>query len=97
MNEVNTVERPVMPCPFCGRHPDIGDGDTLYPTGTGWKQDDGYRSYHRYTEVPKEQWCYGMHCTESSGGCGAEVHGDSAVEALAKWNSRHNAGDKRGA
>lgn len=78
----------VKPCPFCGRQPNIEDGDTLYPTGGGWKQRDGFRSYHRHSEVPKEQWCYGMNCTESSGGCGAEIRGDSELEALERWNRR---------
>jgi hypothetical protein len=78
-----------LPCPFCSRLPDIDDGDTLYPNGSGWKDRiGGYRSYHRRTEVPKEQWCYGMNCTETSGGCGAAISGDSAEEALAKWNRR---------
>lgn len=78
----------VKPCPFCGKKVDLEDHDVLYPSGTGWKQEDGFRSYHRYSEVPKEQWCYTMHCTSNSGGCGAEMSGDSKEEALEKWNRR---------
>lgn len=86
------VQRPVRPlaCPFCGRLPDIDDGDTLYPSGTGWKLDDGFRHYVNFREVPADQWCYLMNCTESSGGCGAEMSGDSAAEAVSKWNQRPN-------
>lgn len=67
---------------------DFEDGDTLYPTGTGWLEEDGLRHYVRYTDAPKNQWCWGMHCPEPAGGCGAEVHGDTKDEALAKWNRR---------
>jgi len=78
------------PCPFCGKPVDMEDADTLYPSGTGWKFDEDLqmRTYHRLREVPPEQWCYGIHCSESSGGCGAEIHGDSKDAALAKWSMR---------
>ena len=75
-------------CPFCGHIPDMSDGDTLYPTGTGWKDEGEYRSYHNFREVPKEQWCYGMNCPVVAGGCGAEIVGDSRQEAIDKWNTR---------
>ena len=79
----------LLPCPFCGRALDITDHDTLYPSGSGWKtRPNGSRSYHRAGEVPPEQWCYAVHCHTSSGGCGAEVSGDSAAEAVWKWNQR---------
>lgn len=82
-----------LPCPFCGMAVDLEDHDTLYPSGCGWKFDDGLqmRTYHNFREVPKEQWCYGMHCPTCAGGCGAEIHGDSREEALEKWNKRANA------
>ena len=78
----------LKPCPFCGKEPDISDGDSLYPTGMGWKDEGEYRSYHKGSEVPKEQWCYAAGCSELSGGCGAEMPGDSRQEAIDKWNAR---------
>lgn len=80
----------VPPCPFCGKAVDLDDEDTLYPTGTGWKDDEveGFRTYHSYREVPKEQWCWGMHCPKPAGGCGAEITGDSKDAALAAWSRR---------
>ena len=77
-------------CPFCGKAVDLEDNDTLYPSGTGWKFDEELqmRTYHNLRKVPKEQWCWGMHCPEPAGGCGAEIHGDSKQEALAKWSKR---------
>ena len=80
----------ILPCPFCGKSVDITDIDTLYPNGTGWKdhKDQNLRSYCHYTEVPTEQWCYSLHCVETSGGCGASTSGDSKQEAIDKWNRR---------
>lgn len=78
----------LKPCPFCGKEPDISDGDSLYPTGMGWKDEGEYRSYHKGLEVPKEQWCYAAGCSELSGGCGAEMSGDGRQEAIDKWNTR---------
>jgi hypothetical protein len=79
-----------LPCPFCGKPVDLEDNDTLYPSGTGWllNEELQMRTYHSYTETPQEQWCYSMHCPEQAGGCGAEMHGDTRDEALAKWNKR---------
>lgn len=81
-----------LPCPFCGMVPDLENPDTLYPIGIGWKDDEelGLRTYHDSSEVPPEQWCWTMHCPSPSGGCGAEISGDSEQEALDKWNRRSN-------
>lgn len=78
------------PCPFCGKRIEVTDVDTLYPSGIGWTDHhtDGFRSYHKAMEVPKEQWCYKIVCAESHGGCGAEMHGDDKEEAIEKWNQR---------
>ena len=78
-----------LPCPFCGKAINANDNDTLYPSGTGWKEEaDGFRSYHSVYDVPKEQWCYKIVCQEHYGGCGAEIHGDSIEEVKEKWNKR---------
>lgn len=82
----------IKPCPFCGKHINLDDEDSIYPSGIGWLFDDELqsRTYHNFRAVPKEQWCYVMHCPELYGGCGAEISGDSMEEALAKWNTRTN-------
>lgn len=79
----------MKPCPFCGKEVDLEDQDTIYPNGTGWEdRHNGLRSYHSFREVPKEQWCYSVHCVTTAGGCGAEMSGDTRQEAIDKWNSR---------
>lgn len=79
----------MKPCPFCGKEVDIDGEDTLYPNGTGWKiSDGGLRGYFSFREVPKEQWCWSIHCPENYGGCGAQVSGDSKEEAIEKWERR---------
>lgn len=76
-------------CPFCGHPVDLDDQDTIYPNGIGWKdRPGGFRSYHSYRLVPKEQWCYSIHCVTTSGGCGAKISGDSEEECIEKWNRR---------
>jgi hypothetical protein len=79
------------PCPFCGRLVDLEDPDTLYPSGYVWRPgEDGLKEYHRFAERREnDYWCYDMHCPVSSGGCGAEIGGNSREEALAAWNTRH--------
>lgn len=77
------------PCPFCGRHMNPNDHDTLYPSSIGWKEEeDGHRHYVDIYDVPEEQWCYKMVCQEHYGGCGVEMHGDSIEETINKWNRR---------
>ena len=76
-------------CPFCGKQPDIEDDDTLYPNGIGWMDHNEIgRTYRSFRDVPKEQWCYSVHCVKIAGGCGAEISGDSAEEAVQAWNKR---------
>lgn len=79
----------MKPCPFCGHRVDLEDEDTLYPNAIGWQEhEDRFRSYCSYRDVPPEQWCYSMHCVTTSGGCGAEISGDSMQECIDKWNRR---------
>lgn len=79
----------VLNCPFCGHSVDLNNPDTLYPNGTGWRiGDDDIISYCTAKEVPREQWCYSMHCVATSGGCGAEISANSKEETLKKWNKR---------
>lgn len=84
---------PPLPCPFCGKPVDLEDQDTLYPSGISWRdhEDPGMRSYHaRRDHKEGDGKCWRMHCPTPSGGCGAEISGDSKEEALAAWNRRPN-------
>ena len=82
-------------CPFCGKSIDPDDIDTLYPSGSGWKESDWgdgtmirhYVSVHS-EKLPKEQWCYKIICQTHYGGCGATMYGDSKEETLENWNKR---------
>jgi len=75
-------------CPFCGHEVDPEDPDTCYPNGVGWKPHKFGRAYVALRDVPPEQWCYSVHCVSTSGGCGAEISGDSRDQAIEKWNRR---------
>lgn len=82
-----------LPCPFCGKEVDFEDADTLYPTGTCWRDDEelGLRTYHRFSNRKEsDSYIWGMHCPEPSWGCGAEIQGHSKEEAVEKWNNRIN-------
>lgn len=86
-----------LPCPFCGKAADMEDPDTLHPSGSGWRDDEveGFRTYHGHKDrLATDNRCWEMNCPTPSGGCGAEMHGDSREEAIAKWNRRANAGAK---
>lgn len=37
----------MRPCPFCGRAINADDIDTLYPSGTGWKEDEDGETYNQ--------------------------------------------------
>ena len=82
----------LLSCPFCAHMPDLSEPDTLYPTGVFWVDTNEFgRSYFGRTHVlmknnPKA--CWGMHCVENLGGCGAQVTADSKEEAIAKWQRR---------
>ena len=81
----------LLPCPFCGKKPDLEDPDTLYPSGIfwAWNEELGMRVYRRFKEREEgDQPSWLMHCTEIAGGCGVEIHGDTKEEALSKWNRR---------
>lgn len=82
--KINLLE----PCPFCGTIPDLDNPDTLYPSGVGWKHVDNHIEYCSALEVPPDQWCYSIHCVQTSGGCGAEMHGDSKQDTINRWSKR---------
>lgn len=90
--KVMTKEK-LLPCPFCGKEMDVEDCDTLYPNGIGWMLRERHNkepllTYGPSNKAPKEQWCWSVHCQFHSGGCGAEISGDSKKEAIAAWNKR---------
>lgn len=79
-------------CPLCGNKPPKDLIDTLYPTGTVWREipeEDGLRSYHSFKEMQEgDQHCYRMGCDVVNGGCGVSVRADSKEEAIEAWNRR---------
>lgn len=77
-------------CPFCGKTLDVGDGDTLYPSGIYWRvSSEGIKHYIRHKDaIPGDQKCWSIVCNEVSGGCGAEISGDTKEEAAEKWDRR---------
>jgi len=84
-------KRTMKPCPFCGKEIDIDDEDTLYPNGIVWEDIEYGRVYHRFGSAPatpKERYCWSVHCSTISGGCGAQMSADSKEEAIEKWNKR---------
>lgn len=86
------LEIKLLPCPFCGKILNVNDPDVLYPSGIYWRDDEllGIRSYHGNDErhYYRDGVCYAIHCPIPSGGCGAELHGDSKSEVVEKWNTR---------
>ena len=47
------TENKLKPCPFCGLQSDTDWEDTLYPSGSGWADEDDMDNI--------THWCY---CTE---------------------------------
>ena len=79
----------IKDCPFCGHKVDLEDPDTLYPNGNGWKiLSNGRKGYYSFRDVPKEQWCYSLHCVTTTGGCGVEMSANTKEEAIERWNRR---------
>ncbi len=79
----------LSPCPFCARKVDSDLRDTLYPSGLYWRETNGLRSYVSHIERQfGDHPCYEMNCTESNGGCGANISADTIEEVIAKWNRR---------
>lgn len=88
------VKLEFLPCPFCGKVVDLDNGDTLYPAGMYWRITDGIKHHIRYKDTQQgDESCWGMHCPETAGGCGAEIEADSKNDAVNKWNRRTNVVD----
>ncbi len=92
-NKVSDVERVVMlPCPFCGYKCDLNEPDTLYPARIYWVEDEDIgrsyfgRTHNLWNTEMKE--CWKINCVTVSGGCGAQIIGDSKDETIALWQSR---------
>jgi len=89
----NEVERVVMlPCPFCGHRCDLKEPDTLYPAAIYWQdvKDQGryYVGRSHTAWRPEMQECWQINCVTISGGCGAQIMGDSKDETIAMWQRR---------
>lgn len=74
----------LLKCPFCG-----GIKIEVMKSGFSWKTSEcgEYVHYVGFHEE-KDGDCYKAVCDEASGGCGAEIGGDSEEEAISKWNKR---------
>lgn len=65
------------------------DGDTIYPSGVFWRDSHEGRIYEGIKgRLETDNVCWMITCPEVSGGCSAEMHGDSVEEVIAKWNHR---------
>ena len=97
MNEAQRNEESdlteLLCCPFCGHKCDLKEPDTLYPTGIYWKESSDYgRAYfgrtHKLFDPFMVQQCWQINCVTISGGCGANIIGDSRDETIAAWQRR---------
>ena len=80
----------LKPCPFCGSKMDVDDNDTLYPSGTVWRQHElGYREYTSLRAAQSnpqfeiEGYVFKIECN-----CGAEMQADTILETVNNWNNR---------
>lgn len=80
----------LLPCPFCGHtHPVDDQADVIYPTGAWREVNEGYIIYFPYYQrEPDDGLVWSIHCVECSGGCGAEISGNTKEEVIKKWNTR---------
>lgn len=80
----------MKPCPFCRKEMDANDPDTLYPNASYWQEDENGITHYVGNKDRKEDYhqCWNIVCSQSAGGCGAEISGDTKEEVLAKWNNR---------
>lgn len=79
----------LKPCPFCGLQSHQDWEDTLYPSGIGWRVDEGVQHYLGRDSYARWQGkCYEINCATPYGGCGANISADSKEEVIEKWNRR---------
>ena len=75
-------------CPFCGHKLDRDNfRDSFHQETIFWTDHEWGREYHDMREHYDGQ-CWSLTCLTIEGGCGAEMHGDSAEEVFNKWQRR---------
>lgn len=78
-------------CPFCGTEFPDNLEDSLYPSGTVWRDTPHGRTYHSWKNRQEgDSQCWQLICNEIYGGCGVEMHADSQDDVVKKWNRRVN-------
>ncbi len=88
-----STENKLKPCPFCGLQSDTDWEDTLYTSGSGWREVQfGERKIRHYMgRKDYHEWqgaCYEINCAVTYGGCGVNISADSIPEVIQKWNRR---------